>query len=40
MHRPTGPAPENPAVGRSGVAARGRLILITLRVIGEGKGLR
>ena len=28
MHRPTGPAPENPAVGRSGVAARGRLILV------------
>ena len=31
MHRPTGPAPENPAVGRSGVAARGRLILVSVR---------
>ena len=39
MHRPTGPAPENPAVGRSGVTARGRLILVTPRVTGEGKGL-
>ena len=38
MHRPTGPAPENPAVGRSGVAARGRLILLALQLVGREKG--
>ena len=38
MHRPTGPAPENPAVGRSGVAARGRLILLCVRTVAREKG--
>ena len=35
MHRPTGPAPENPVAGRSGVAARGRLSLLWLRTMGK-----
>ena len=38
MHRPTGPAPENPAVGRSGVAARGRLTLVFVRTPAKEKG--